>query len=369
MSDNVSLIQRPDAALSTELTALARHFKSVLPNGNKLSDQEALAAAAYAKATGLDPTKGEFYVIPGRGIVPGYRGEIKVMAERTDYYYQFRLLTPEEAALHEIAEGDYAAVCEVYLPNIARQLRELGIPYRPVVGVGIVRRAEKYKAEEWRDTPQGRRLVKLDPPIPVDPPTGRSWHWKAQQRALKDALRHAGIEAPTIEEELAESDERGQAIVAEVNAQPPEVVQEQLQQRVEAMRGPQSDDPLGIDGPPTAPALTAEDIRQRLHRLATEGANWKQQPADARQEDFLKKAFGIAVPSDYDRQLVKSFLIGHEPPFTRGEVAAYTGWLDIRKDDQGRWGAGEQARQEIAILLRELKGPSLFEEVPDGDAA
>ena len=56
------------------LQDFASKLKLLLPNGAKLSDAEALAGAQYAKTTGLDPFRGEFYVVSGIGVVPGYKG-------------------------------------------------------------------------------------------------------------------------------------------------------------------------------------------------------------------------------------------------------------------------------------------------------
>ena len=86
--------------------------------------------------------------------------------------------------------GDTARIVELYQPDLMARMRTMGVQYQPIAGVGIVRKSEKYKTEDWVGEYPNKRKVKLDPPLPIDPPTGRSWAWKAEQRALKDAMRH-----------------------------------------------------------------------------------------------------------------------------------------------------------------------------------
>ena len=216
MSDDRTIALR--SQIPPDVAEMAALIKAMLPNGSKLSDQEALAGAMYGKAHGLNPFKGEFYVIPNKGIFPGYRGEMR-MQEAREYYTQTRPLRSDEAAEHEIEPGDTARIVELYQPDLMARMRTMGVQYQPITGVGIVRKSEKYKSEDWVGEYPNKRKVKLDPPVPIDPPTGRSWAWKAEQRALKDAMRHmqggADILDETVQDRLEISEHEAEILRAE----------------------------------------------------------------------------------------------------------------------------------------------------------
>lgn len=198
----------------------AQLYKALLPNGSKLSDTEALAGAMYARATGLDPIRGEFYIVPGIGVAPGYKGEQKQKAAKTHFHYRFRPMTPEECTWHGITAKDIGVVCVFIDIDLAAEMRHLGLEYTPTEGIGVLREDETYNTEEWRDNPQNGRRYKAKLPrdkwTPGEPPKGRTWTWKAQQRSLKDALNHTpGFEymAQELEETAEEILARGAAAV------------------------------------------------------------------------------------------------------------------------------------------------------------
>ncbi len=173
-------------------------WRAVLPNGEKLSDLELLAGVAYGKSQGLDPVRGDFYIVPGMGVVPGYRGEIKRQSgmKRSEPIVQPRQATAAEVDQNDIQPGDFLAVCDLIDPDAARQCRELGIKYVPITGYGIVRKAETWESYEWKTSQNGKRYKSQLPENQwtkrVNPPTGRSWWWVARNRAEKDARRHWG---------------------------------------------------------------------------------------------------------------------------------------------------------------------------------
>lgn len=244
MSDDRTIALRSQTP--PDVTEMAGLIKAMLPNGAKLTDQEALAGAMYGKAHGLNPFKGEYYIIPGKGVFPGYRGEMR-MQDAREYYTQTRPLRSDEAGEHEIAPGDTARIVELYQPDLMARMRTMGVQYQPILGVGIVRRSEKYKYEDWVGEYPNKKRVKLDPPQPIDPPTGRSWAWKAEQRALKDAMRHmqggADILDETVQDHLDDAEQHADAIMAEVRNLPPAEQQAQFTARVNAMRGESVDAP------------------------------------------------------------------------------------------------------------------------------
>lgn len=143
-----------------------------------LQPARAIAAVLYEQQTGQVCGR-DFFVDNRMGIVPGYRGRMKEADDRgvSDYLDDYRPFSIDENKDHEIKPGDTAKVCELTIPARAKACREAGIPYRPTVGYGIIRAAEKVNRE-------GKPIVLNG---------GYTWERKARNRALKDALSHAGF--------------------------------------------------------------------------------------------------------------------------------------------------------------------------------
>ena len=143
-----------------------------------LHPARAIAAALYEQNTGQVCGR-DFYADNRMGIVPGYRGRQKEAADRNimDYIEDYRMMRPDELEEHEIGVGDTARICELAIPARAKACREAGIVYKPTIGIGIVRAHEKVNKEG--------KPIRLD--------GGYDWVRKARNRALKDALSHAGF--------------------------------------------------------------------------------------------------------------------------------------------------------------------------------
>jgi hypothetical protein len=191
---NMAALQNLDPGLAD----FAGKLKLLLPNGNKLSDAEALAGAQYAKTTGLDPFRGEFYVVPSIGVVPGYKGALArdgMQGRAPDYRY--RPLTEDEKEWHDIQSGDKACICYATDPAEEVVARREGRPPRVWEGVGIVRKSDQYISYEWKTAQSGSKYKAKLPEAEwkgrADPPQGRSWGWVAQKTALKDCNNHMGI--------------------------------------------------------------------------------------------------------------------------------------------------------------------------------
>ena len=279
MSDDRTIALRSQTP--PDVAELAGLIKAMLPNGKNLTDQEAIAGAMYGKAHNLDPFKQEYYIVPGRGIFPGYRGEMR-LNERREYYTQTRPLRSDEAAEHEIQPGDTARIVELYQPDLMRQMRTLGITYQPIMGLGIVRKAEKQGA----------------------PPTGRSWAWKAEQRALKDAMRHmqggADILDETIDMKLADAEHNGAEILAEVRDLPPAEQQAQFTERVNTMRGAPEHNPFD-DNPP------ADTVDAEFERIPTAQQERNTPPAGEAPATALQvQRMGILASKIYGKDELES---------------------------------------------------------------
>ncbi|MCS7038044.1 MAG: hypothetical protein NZP34_00400 [Caldilineales bacterium] len=154
-----------------------------------LSPEQAINAALHQLGAG-ERLGEDFYVTDRGQIVSGYRGEMGKAARRGvgEYYYRFRAPTSQERRDHGLRDGDVAAVCELYQIELQQQL---GDDYAPVMALAVVSEEEQYVTEAWDN--EKRRLVPLPRErwTPRRPPTGRTWLWLAQIRALKAALRMA----------------------------------------------------------------------------------------------------------------------------------------------------------------------------------
>jgi len=189
---STEIVKHEDLWDGENIRRMADLLRKMLPGGERLSDGEVLALAQAARVMKRNPLAGEIWAIAGKGVTDGYRGLIKD-AKPGSYNYRYRNPKPEEVTAHEIRERDIACICELYIFEEARQCRELGIPYEPVLGIGIVREEERYQTETWDANTRRRIALPREKWQPIAPPTGRSWFWRAEIRALKDALRRGGL--------------------------------------------------------------------------------------------------------------------------------------------------------------------------------
>lgn len=180
-----ALAQYGDREVIKELGERCKRF---LPNGSKMSQEEALSFAQTALALDLNPFAGEVWYIPGRGIITGIAGYRKLARRQGPFVAETRPMTPEERTKHSLADDDLGGVCDLYRPDqmlaavkVNNEAGKVVIPVRPVIGIGVWRIKEL-------DTKSGRKK---------NAPTGRSWQWIAEKRAEGDALRKAfGLTLP-----------------------------------------------------------------------------------------------------------------------------------------------------------------------------
>lgn len=169
----------------------------------------AIAAALYQAGTGQMLGR-DFYVNEKVGRMEGYRGVARDANERGvgEVQIKYRPLTAEEATDHEIEAGDTAVACEVYQLRAWNVCQRMGQRYEPIVGIGVIRKVEKYdkkSTQKWNDNERryvqlpesGWRLQTLE--------GGMTWRKKAQNRAYKDALRHTPGMPASPEEVITEA--------------------------------------------------------------------------------------------------------------------------------------------------------------------
>ncbi len=179
-------------------------------DGNpNITGDMAIAAALYQAGTGQMLGR-DFYVNEKVGRMEGYRGVARDANERGvgEVQIKYRPLAAEEAEDHEIQAGDTAVACEVYQLRAWNMAQRMGQRYEPIVGIGIIRKVEKYdkkSTQRWDDNQ--RRYVQL-PESNWRQATlegGMTWRKKAQNRAYKDALRHTPGMPASPEEVIADN--------------------------------------------------------------------------------------------------------------------------------------------------------------------
>ena len=241
-------------------------------DGNpNITGDMAIAAALYQAGTGQMLGR-DFYVNEKVGRMEGYRGVARDANERGvgEVQIKYRPLAAEEAEDHEIQAGDTAVACEVYQLRAWNMAQRMGQRYEPIVGIGIIRKVEKYdkkSTQRWDDNQ--RRYVQL-PESNWRQATlegGMTWRKKAQNRAYKDALRHTPGMPASPEEVIADA-------AANLDELPPEAARltiEQAQAWVE-QHGVDGETGEVIDAP--APRIVVE----RQHEPASGAGKQQQDP-------------------------------------------------------------------------------------------
>lgn len=271
----------PDVASRAFAIILARPVDQYNP---PLQPARAIAAALYEQQTGQVCGR-DFYVDNRMGVVPGYRGRMKEAADRgiADWMDDYRPFTAEENQEHGIQPGDSARVCELTVIQRAKACRDAGITYRPAVGFGIVKASEKVNRD-------GK---------PLQLSGGYTWERKARNRALKDALSHAGFAATAAEvledantpapegahldvrqaQAWARAERQAAEIVGEYRSLPADEQQARVQATRTIMRGPGGEDPLGIDDTPAPQPPTDEEADAMFEQMPSAQAERQYAPA------------------------------------------------------------------------------------------
>lgn len=211
-----------------------------------ISGDMALAAAMYQAGTGQMLGR-DFYVNDKVGRMEGYRGVARDANERGvgEVQIKYRSLTAEEATDHEIEAGDTAVACEVYQLRAWNVCQRMGQRYDPIVGIGVIRKVEKYDKKTTQRWDDNQRRYVQQPESAWRQSTlegGMTWRKKAQNRAYKDALRHTPGMPASPEEVIADN-------AMHLDELPPEAARltmEQVQAWVDQHGVDGSDEPDGV---------------------------------------------------------------------------------------------------------------------------
>lgn len=165
-----------------EIAAIARRLKTMLPNGGRLTDDQAFAAAQYAQLSHLDPFSGGFYAMPGGGIINHYAVIVGWAQDKAPYSDKYMPLTDEERTAEGIADDVVAAwKCYILRDDRAHLLGDLlrsgmsfveALDFFAAKGIGVVTKADTVGQNGQ----------------PIAPPKNWTWEKVAQKRALRAAL-------------------------------------------------------------------------------------------------------------------------------------------------------------------------------------
>ena len=197
MTNLIPYVPQDNALIAVIETIKAAHPQSAAIPANVLN-----AAALLSLQVGANPNPlaGELYIYQIMGQWTPYLGVAyyrRVAEERgarvmfapkdpeTRLTWEPRAMTAEERAYHSVPDNVDAAICRGYRGDRLMELIDRGVPWRDAVemlsriGIGYLRDAEKKKANgEY-----------------MNPPVGRSWQWKCNQRAEKALYKMLGITA------------------------------------------------------------------------------------------------------------------------------------------------------------------------------
>lgn len=199
MEEKALVTQEQDLSLEeyggrSDVAALGRRIRSMMPGGEKLTSEQAMAVAQYSMLADANPFRGEIYgYADGKGklvLVEGYKLLVRWAKQRCGYSEKYETCA--------VPDGDIGFTCWILrsdaLPTL-KVLIEGGADYREAFeiaatsAVGIVRKADMWSSKYKRA---------------IAPPKGWTWDQVARKRALKNAL-NLSHGAPSPREIAAES--------------------------------------------------------------------------------------------------------------------------------------------------------------------
>lgn len=173
---------------SERILALADRMRKMIPGAAQAPSAAVWKAAQVATLHRLDPFNGDVWVYPAsRGcsddewiVDTGVSAWRRAAQRQAKYTLQAELLIEDETAARigeNFTPGDVGVKVTLWRLDIARECKELGIPYQPTVAYGFFRqKARQAKNGTWYADQLANTETKED---------------KATKRAEKKALRQA----------------------------------------------------------------------------------------------------------------------------------------------------------------------------------
>lgn len=325
---------------SSDLEAAGREIQTLLPGGNKLQPNQAMALAKVAQLTDANPFRGEIYGYQGRGgqlaIVEGYKLLIRWAERISPYNDTYDLIAAGE---NGVKPGDIGYRCWIFRTDQREQLKfyiELGASFQ----------------EAWQMVAKAAVGVVTKSEMGSPAPQGWTWDEVARKRALKNALNRA-YGMPSIRELAEETWKVGQTETkaedwetaeiyktkaeqehaAQVNAwhreaqTNPSLTPDQVKAATAAMRNNGDDDPLDLSpeegeftdlpaGDPDFPAGNPGQWMPTLQEFKDQigfdfGLTWDEA------KDILKQG-GFAQFKGSDPEAMYNYLKDHHQAFVIG---------------------------------------------------
>lgn len=145
-----------------QVVALADRMRNMIPGAADAPNATIWKAAQIAHLHKLDPFSGDIYVYPA---YKGCRDEEWIVdvgvaawrraAQRQAKYHALHEVLSDDETAARIGEnytpGDVGVKCTLYRLDVARECKELGIPYEPVIAFGFFRQRARQnnKTREW----------------------------------------------------------------------------------------------------------------------------------------------------------------------------------------------------------------------------
>lgn len=321
----------------SEVRSLASRIMNLHPSAKQIGERGALLLAQLGIALGLNPLPGTGHISAwidkdGRLCVHiGLEGRMSLARRDSSFSVNTRPMRAEEIEEHGIAQGDRGAIAELFRHDLIREMQSLGLPIKPVIGIGIATKGE-YIAK------------------------GRSLAWRASQRAIKDALRAAySFSLPS---ELA-----GAIKVTDNESQVPQGVIEGEFSEAKA----ETPEPT-TEAQPEARPYSPEALRAYIAELS---AKHEGKTVNQKQRGLLvgklNEIFAPADDAEAKRKVLTRYLFGTESSkdLTPSQVIASLEWLNMTQDSGGEWLIDSLAIVEAKSVLQEQsagEATSLFDQ-------
>jgi hypothetical protein len=344
-----------------DIDALARRIKVMVPGGDKLNTNEALALAQISQACKLNPFIGEVWYIPGKGGMVGIRGarryaneQVKDEAGRDAYWFpDIQPCPPAEAGATESEKVVAAFRCVIHdsastfqyqkaLTALISELRAAGYPDPYGEAVKIVGPKPQWIGYGYSTTTDQTRMNKMQ---------------VARKRAEADALKKR-FYIP-FGATVSEFEDKGEDDVIDVDrAFPPD-------EPVRRTPYPREQAIADLTGIPVAKQethktiaerpYTAEQLKARIFEIATEHQKKGKLSATAAQRGLVAGVLTECFAGDPDaekiRHSVTKFLTGSNSVSANDGapgmyVQALLDWLQPTKDTGGAYHADPVAVKE-----------------------
>jgi len=338
-----SLTQAAEQKIAPEIIATAAAIWRA--SEGTISKEAAIRAAFHFQTTGEVLGRDSYVGTKGSAkgqVIEGYRAVLRNI--RQPYQTRFRPMNRDEFVLHELADGDLGLVCELDLLNMRRECITHGIPYAPILGITVLRKGEKLQV-----------------------PATKTRYWVLQKQARDDAFRQipgAGLDDEaaalarniTVPEGARLDETQAAALVAtsemvvkntrETALLSPDAVIVRGQRNIDIMRGPQTEDPLGIDTPPSPDRTAAAAI------------------ADAEFAAIPAAPNSIyAIPTSDSAQTNESVPRRKPAAISGGLVGSFTLWAEEFAKTHARWQRdGRPDRMHLLLSIAKLGHPKITPE-------